>query len=209
MAALSIGSGLSSGGLLPGTAFTITKVGIKFKFGSSSDSLSVQGLLPVASDFTPASKGVVLEIGGLKRTITLNAKVVSSDKNNGIKIPIKGKAGKLRKVTISLKKQALFAELESLGYRNADVPKPGDDVPLPVILTIGADVFSVETSISERTAGSLPSSDADANRLSIPIIVPRISCKCFNFDLLLSSTFMSPLLRSASLAGDMVDALTG
>jgi|GEM_PF-7129337 len=141
VAVLNIGTG-SGPGPGAGTAFVITKVKIKFKFGSTADALSVSGTLPLAPTFSPASKTVNLGIGGLTRTIALNAKGASTDKMNGINIPLKGKAGQPRKISINLKKQALFAEMEGLGFRNADVPKPGDDVPLPVTLTIGTDIFS-------------------------------------------------------------------
>ncbi len=68
-------SGAAVCGCVPAQALTIKKLSIKLNFAKpSSDSIQLQGTLEVPSDFDPAGATVVVDVGGVIRSFTLDEK---------------------------------------------------------------------------------------------------------------------------------------
>ena len=127
-------------GTLP-NVFDVLKASVKFNFKSSGkDCLLLAGTIPLEAGFVPSGKTVELAVGDLERTLVLDAKGKGGDTATGFKLAGKLKNGAYTatpaKFLLSLKKQTLFGQLQSLGFVNTDLPKPGDEVTLPVIVSI-------------------------------------------------------------------------
>jgi len=108
-----IGGGGSGGGgtlLLPDA-----KLVIKLNFAKpASDSLSLSGTLIVPSGFTVAGAQVVITVGGISNTFTLDAKGSSKSATGSLKIGVKG-TGTTAKFSMKLNKGDFAAQLADEG----------------------------------------------------------------------------------------------
>lgn len=120
------------------TAFTVVKGNVKFNFAQpQKDILKLSGTIPVPADFTPDTKAVQVNVGDLDRAFTLDAKGkgvhATEPKLNQFKIS--GKTSP-KKFIFAVKKQDLFAELDDLGFTNADILKPGETLDIPIAVMV-------------------------------------------------------------------------
>lgn len=120
-------------------ALNIQKAALKFAFsGGSKDSLQFSGTLSGPT----SAKSVTLQIGSLKKTFS------SGDKSNKLTL----KSGKF---VLSVKGTPLFSALQSFGFTNATVGKPGAPLTLDVILTLdGVSFTNSVTVLYTAKAGS-------------------------------------------------------
>jgi hypothetical protein len=122
------------------TPFTVSKASVKFVFNKSeADIMSFSGTLPVPVGFIPNLMSLNVYIGGYTSNLTLNAKGKGSNKTDSIMLSGKqSKSGGYTappvKFTFSVKKQSLLADLEDLGFSNANVS--GQSISVPIIMVL-------------------------------------------------------------------------
>ncbi|MCY3019520.1 MAG: MBG domain-containing protein [Planctomycetota bacterium] len=140
-------------------AFSITKGALKFNFASGSkDALQLSGTIPVAKFFKPASKKVMVLIGGLKKEFTLNAK--GQGTAGACKFQMKGKMKKgvfkatPAKFTLSIKGEPLLAALQEYGFANKTTAKAGEQVDMSTIIMLDTLGYEAnKTVLYKATAG--------------------------------------------------------
>ncbi|MCY3020096.1 MAG: PKD domain-containing protein [Planctomycetota bacterium] len=152
---------LSGGsGDLP-NVFDVLKASIRFNLkekDAGKDSLVLAGTLPLEKNFNPVEKEVTVAICGLEQSFKLSKKGKSGSSACSFKL-----AGKMKKgiftgtparFSLAMKKQSLFTCLEELGFTDADVLKPGDQVEVPVIISVdGVSFLDPVTVTYTATAG--------------------------------------------------------
>ncbi|MFH0939495.1 MAG: hypothetical protein V1899_09480 [Planctomycetota bacterium] len=126
--------------------FTILKALIKLNFSKpKSDMLVLSGTVPIPQGFTPKGKPVTIAIGDYESAFTLDAKGKAVSGTDSLKLSGKLKKGVYisspLKFIYTVKKQNLFDKLDDYGFVNADVAKPGDQIDLPVLITVDGDSY--------------------------------------------------------------------
>ena len=122
------------GGPLP-SAFAVGKAGIKLNFARSSATLSIVGSVAVSKDFKPLGQSVSVAFGTLSHSGVLDSKGRTTDKFFALTPQLKPGTATL-KFQVKLSDRPLLASLESFGFANANIVKPGIAVQLPVILSL-------------------------------------------------------------------------
>ena len=122
--------------------FNVSKAAIKFNFkGAGKDSVSMAGTVSLENAFNPSGKTIVLAVGDVKHTFTLDAKGKAQDATASFKLSGKMNknafSGSSAKFTLTLQNQSLLSDLETLGFTNQDILKPGKQIELPVLISIG------------------------------------------------------------------------
>ena len=125
----------------------VQKKSIKLNFKTAgADTLSLTGSLTYPPTFNPAGKVVHFFIGTIDVSFTLTAKGNFSDQKTSFKLSGKLKHGSFTNQTgafaLVLKKQALAAGLVGLGFTNANVPKPGAHILLPIDLVLDTSTYT-------------------------------------------------------------------
>ena len=125
----------SSGG--DGTGeFSVLKASIKFNFLSTGkDSITLSGTILVDQGFSSSNKTFMVSIGDHDSTFTLDSHGKGASGFSSIKLSIKS-GSTFGKFIFSTKKSTLFSDLEDLGFINDDVAKPGEQIDVPVIMSL-------------------------------------------------------------------------
>jgi len=134
---------------------------IRFSFSSAnSDTVAVTGTMTGLLNFNPTNQLVVVELGNFTPfTVMLNksgtgvAVAPTADKSKTFKLLGVLKNGKYTKdavpFSMSMSKQALFADLTLYGYQNVTIPKTAPrSVEVPLTLTINGGVYLLEMKTS-------------------------------------------------------------
>lgn len=91
-----------------------------------------------------------MDLGGVTAEFRLDAKGVAKtdvrgSKSNGFKLGVKYSKGVLQpgpaKFMLTMKNGNFQEELEYLGFENADTPKEGEQLDVPVVMTAGELVY--------------------------------------------------------------------
>jgi hypothetical protein len=120
--------------------FALSKGSIKFAFGkTNADSMTFSGTLPIATNVVTSSMIFEAIIGGYTSNLTLNANGQGINTTDNLKLSGKrSKSGGYSispvKFTYSVKNQALFSDLQTLGFSNTTVKAKYITVPILMIL---------------------------------------------------------------------------
>jgi len=98
-------------------------IGLNFS-KPASDSISFGGTLPIAAGFSSANKTAIIDVGGVVKSVTLDAKGKSPKGNNSFKLTIKATKGvvaaQTAKYGVKLSKGDFAAALSDEGITNAN-----------------------------------------------------------------------------------------
>ncbi|HYG75288.1 MAG TPA: CAP domain-containing protein [Planctomycetota bacterium] len=122
------------------SALALPKLQVKLNFAKrDSDSLSLSGTLPVAADFTPDQKQVIVDVSGIARAFTLDIKGKGTALNT---IGLETQSFKLAKpknlvakYQLKLARANLRGDLDGDGLTNADNAGSGVKIPVAVYFT--------------------------------------------------------------------------
>ncbi len=119
----------------PMETFTVSKTSIHFNFKKQNqDTLMLSGTVTLPAGFTLSTKKVIVGIGGLQKSFVLSSHGKSGDASSSFTLTLSKKGAS--KYSMNLKKQALFASLQGLGFTNADLKRPGTQLSFPVAVSI-------------------------------------------------------------------------
>jgi len=122
--------------------FSISKLKATSRFNqTSADSCSVTGSLGLPSNYNFAGQQVTANVGGAQVSFVLDSKGRGRTGANTFSEPRYNKKNGQWTVTFTLKDGSWQDLWTSYGMANADVPKPGASVTLPVNLVIGNESF--------------------------------------------------------------------
>ena len=115
-----------------------TAVAIALNFAKTDkDVLTLTGEFPISAGFSAAGKTISIDVGGVARTFTLDAKGAGSASNGTCRLAVKSVRGAVpaqrAKFTMSLKNAALQAALAPLGLANADDAGKFVSIPVTVV----------------------------------------------------------------------------
>jgi PKD repeat protein len=121
---------------------TITKASIKLNFSkSATDAISFAGTLAIPANFKADGAKVILNAGGVTKTITLTAKGSGVNNSDSVKVAIKSKKGivaaQTSKFTVSFKHGSFAATLAGAGLTNITVKGAPVMVPFTFIFNGG------------------------------------------------------------------------
>jgi sugar lactone lactonase YvrE len=121
------------------TGLSVVKLGIKLNFAKSgNDSISLSGLMPVPAAFQATGQRVIVDVGGVIKAFTLDAKGASPrNPAESCKLAIKAKQGVVfeqsAKFTMKLAHGSFADALKDDNLRNATTKGENVSVPLAVI----------------------------------------------------------------------------
>jgi len=114
---------------------SVKRLGIRLNFGRDNmDSLTMQGTLPLPAGFSAGGKEAVINIGGVIRRFTLNAKGASPRGDDTFKLLYRGSAAQDAKFLATVKKGDFENALADERLANADVRKEQRTVSAAVLL---------------------------------------------------------------------------
>lgn len=118
-------------------SMTVAKASIKLNFAkSNSDTIAYSGTMDVPPFFHPGGSQIVLEVGGVKKTLLLNDKAQAVTGGDSVKITLNKKADLTKastaKFSASFKKGTFAEMLAGSGLTNADAKS----APLTVLFRI-------------------------------------------------------------------------
>ena len=128
-----------TGGPAPVVADLVeSKLSIKLNFAKPGfDSIGFVGTLPIAAGFNPASKTAIIDVGGVVKSITLDAKGKSPKGDNSFKLTVKAKKGvvaaQTAKYSVKLTKGSFATSLSDEGLTNADATKASVNVLVRIV----------------------------------------------------------------------------
>ncbi len=121
---------------------------IKLSFSKlERDQIVLKGTLPVPAGFDPTAGNVILFVGGVSKTMTLDAKGKSTLNNDKFKVQVKRKKGEVvvnteAKFQASFKKGSFASTLASSGLADSDIPRPGQSVTVRVLILFNGALYS-------------------------------------------------------------------
>jgi len=133
-------------------ALTVEKFQAKVNLNpakSDIDTCSLTANLGLESGFSVTNQPVTVDVGGVQESFTLNAKGRGVTSADTCKLSYT-KNSKLWTLTASLKKGSWATAWAQYGVTNADTPKGGLTVTLPVGVTIGGEAFSGGKSLTYK-----------------------------------------------------------
>lgn len=98
-----------------------------------SDSISLQGTLIRPANFNAAGAPLVVDIGGVVTTFTLNASGKIKSGNNALTIALKGKNTQTAKFKMVLSKSSFASTLANVGLDNGNESNKAVTIPVGVI----------------------------------------------------------------------------
>ena len=127
----------------PAQKLSVTKLGIKLNFGAAgNDAIALSGLLLIPDGFTVAGQTVIVNIGGVVKAFTLDAKGKSPKGNDSLAVGVKaGKTGtplQIAKFAVKLMKGTFAAALADDGLVNATTTA---QVTVPVTVIFNGEVL--------------------------------------------------------------------
>ena len=135
------------GGQLAGAPvpFAITQLNIGLNFARpNSDTLTLQGSVPIPADFTALGQTVALDVGGIVRVFTLDK--AGRGKSGTAQIQVASRSGATSaKLTIKFSKSSLAADLADDGLTSQTVTKAPKSVH--VILLLDATNFQTDVNL--------------------------------------------------------------
>lgn len=144
------------GGKPAGTpqALSVRKLNIRLNFAKpDSDSLQFQGTLPLPAGFNPDGKEAVINVGGVIKRFTLNAKGASPRGDSTFKL-ILGRNSQEAKFIANVKKDNLQNALADERITNADVQKESRPVNVAVLLNDTQFTASVDQEYTAKAGKS-------------------------------------------------------
>jgi hypothetical protein len=118
----------------PIETFTVGKASIKFNFKKTGqDSLTLSGTVKLPAGFVLSTKKVSVAIGALQKDFVLSNRGKSGDTSASFTLS-PGKT--IAKYSLNLRRQTLLPALQSLGFTNATIARPGTKLTFPVAVSI-------------------------------------------------------------------------
>jgi len=114
------------GGALAGTPLALAdvKVSIKLSFAATGkDSVSLAGNLVLPAAFSTALQPIVVDIGGVAQSFTLNAKNSAKSASGSVSVKDSGKGSRVAKLSVKAAKGDFAAAFADEGLVNASVEK--------------------------------------------------------------------------------------
>jgi hypothetical protein len=154
-----------TGGGAPAVAkLTQSKLKIALNFSkSASDSLSFAGTLPIAAAFSPQGKTAIIDVGGIIKSVTLDAKGKAPKGTTAFSVGIKSNKGvvaaQTAKYSVKLSKGAFAASLADEGLTDTTVK--GASATVLVRIVFGGVIYQDTQSLAYTAkAGSKGSASA-------------------------------------------------
>ncbi|HEV7734151.1 MAG TPA: hypothetical protein VGR62_18410 [Candidatus Binatia bacterium] len=119
------------------TPLAIGKLAIKLNFSTpAKDSVTLTGTLPIPDGFDPTAKVLGLDIGGVVRSFTLDAKGKAQTATDKVTLTVRASRGIVlaqdAKFTVKISKGSLAGEFTDEGLTDADVDKEPRSVDVQV-----------------------------------------------------------------------------
>jgi hypothetical protein len=141
---------------------TVTVLQIKLNFKkANSDSISLSGTLPIPAGYNPAGKTVTVDVGGVVKSIILDAKGRSPKGNNSFKSGIKVSKGvvaaQTAKFSLKLNKGSFASQLTDEGLTNANATSQTKTVLVRLVFANGVfekaqpQIYSAKAGLSGST----------------------------------------------------------
>lgn len=132
----------------------VPKVAIKLNFAKSlSDSVSLSGALAVPAGFNVSGATVLVNVGGVEKTFTLDAKGKAKVGNDSFSISVKNKKGvvaaQLAKFKFASKKGDFAASLADEGLTNENVSKQ----PRAIVAIVQVGELSAQSTLTVTYTG--------------------------------------------------------
>jgi hypothetical protein len=144
------------GSVVPGGELVVTKMTVKLVFTpgrNNMDGISIKGELPVPEGFRALDKKIILDVGGVVKTFTLDAKGASTPKGvDAFKLSFKATKGVVAKQTgkysVKLAKSDFADALLDEGLTNGDVA--ATPVTIPVTLIVNGSSYQKPVTLSYK-----------------------------------------------------------
>ena len=150
------GSTTSNVSVAVGTSLPIQikKILVKLNFmKAGSDNISITGTLPETAGINPTGKQVVVDLGGVVKSFTLNSKGQANSGGNVFKLNNKGKTKGTGSFQVMLKNGAYQAQLANAGLQNVDTRSQAKVIKLTITLdqkNYSNDVKTIYTSVKNH-----------------------------------------------------------
>ncbi len=125
---------------LAGSPLDLTKLSIKLHFAKQySDTILVNALIPIPDGYTVAGRMVRVDVGGVTRTMVVDAKGIAKSDGAQVKLGVRSKKGVVAaqnaKLFFKLSKGTFADALTDEGLANADLR----DAPVEVAVSVTVD----------------------------------------------------------------------
>lgn len=138
------------------SSLSITKVLLQFDYVKGArDFLDVDGKITLGKNFKPANKKILVQIGRFSREFKMRANGQSASSNkNFFDLVGSMSNGKFKsasvKYLLTIEKQSIFDEIATLGFPNSENASAGQEVPLPITVTVDGVESAVTATLAFR-----------------------------------------------------------